>query len=77
MQLVLVEHGRRAALEIAPERPTSAMMRVRSNCPVSFALIRKYVDSSMGSDPFGNVNKGPSLKTAESVRRKVVRVRDD
>jgi putative hemolysin len=42
------------------------MISVRSNCPVSAALMRKYVDSSIGQrTPFGTYTKEPSLKTAE------------
>src|SRR6185295_17725976 len=34
--------------------PSSAMIRVRSNCPVLAELIRKYVESSIGQrTPFG------------------------
>src|SRR5206468_12254857 len=41
------------------------MIKVRSNWPVSIALIRKYVDSSMGQrTPDGTYAKDPSLKTA-------------
>src|SRR5579872_7385380 len=41
------------------------MMSVRSNCPVLAALIRKYVDSSMGQrTPLGTYTKEPSEKTA-------------
>src|SRR5437867_2242275 len=46
--------------------PLSAMIRVRSNWPVAAALIRKYVDSSIGHrTPGGMYAKEPSLKTAE------------
>src|SRR3990170_7943825 len=42
------------------------MISVRSNCPVSFALMRKYVDSSIGHrTPFGMYTNEPSVKTAE------------
>src|SRR5437773_11323822 len=42
------------------------MIRVRSNWPVFCALIRKYVDSSIGQrTPGGMYAKEPSLKTAE------------
>jgi hypothetical protein len=35
-------------------------------CPVSSALIRKYVDTSIGEmTPFGTYTKDPSEKTAE------------
>ena len=41
-------------------------MSVRSNCPVSDALILKYVLSSMGDlTPLGTNTKEPSEKTAE------------
>src|SRR5436853_6373354 len=41
------------------------MIKVRSNWPVSIALIRKYVDSSMGQrTPDGTYANEPSLKTA-------------
>src|SRR5690349_14580723 len=40
-------------------------MSVRSNCPVSAALMRKYVDSSMGHcTPRGTKTNEPSEKTA-------------
>src|SRR4249920_2702077 len=46
--------------------PSSATIRVLSNCPVSLALIRKYVDNSIGHlTPFGMKQKDPSEKTAE------------
>src|SRR5512142_3541109 len=46
--------------------PSSATISVRSNCPVSDALIRKYVDSSIGQrTPFGMYAKLPSEKPAE------------
>src|ERR1051325_1148069 len=42
------------------------MTRVRSNCPVEEALIRKYVDSSSGQrTPFGTYTNEPSVNTAE------------
>src|SRR6266566_8149700 len=42
------------------------MTRVRSNCPVEEALIRKYVDSSSGQrTPFGTYANEPSVNTAE------------
>src|SRR3970040_2431370 len=42
------------------------MIRVRSNWPVDFALMRKYVDSSIGDrTPGGTYAKEPSLNTAE------------
>src|SRR3989304_8815903 len=45
--------------------PLSAMMSVRSNWPVESALIRKYVESSMGHrTPGGTYAKEPSLNTA-------------
>eukprot|EP00955_Chlamydomonas_euryale_P033075 347073-Chlamydomonas_euryale.AAC.1 len=45
---------------------SSAMMSVRSNWPVSDALMRKYVDSSMGHfTPLGTYTNEPSEKTAE------------
>src|SRR5256885_16067663 len=41
------------------------MMRVRSNWPVSCALIRKYVDNSIGHrTPGGTYANEPSLNTA-------------
>src|SRR5262245_30493658 len=46
--------------------PSSAMINVRSNCPVFAALIRKYVDSSIGQrTPFGTYTNDPSENTAE------------
>ena len=46
--------------------PSSAMTKVRSNWPVFAALMRKYVDSSMGQrTPGGTYTKEPSVKTAE------------
>src|SRR6267142_4029498 len=45
--------------------PSSATISVRSNCPDSELLMRKYVDSSMGQrTPFGMKQKLPSEKTA-------------
>src|SRR5258707_15612555 len=45
--------------------PSSATIRVLSNCPVSELLIRKYVDSSIGHrTPFGIKQNDPSVKTA-------------
>src|SRR3990172_3164592 len=45
--------------------PLSAMISVRSNCPVFAALIRKYVDSSIGHrTPGGMYANDPSLNTA-------------
>src|SRR2546428_69590 len=45
--------------------PSSAMISVRSNWPVSCALIRKYVDNSIGHrTPCGTYANDPSLKTA-------------
>src|SRR5919197_6498286 len=45
--------------------PSSATMSVRSNWPVSEALMRKYVESSIGQrTPFGTYTKDPSLNTA-------------
>src|SRR5450755_3024027 len=42
------------------------MISVRSNCPVLAALMRKYVDSSIGQrTPGGTYTKEPSEKTAE------------
>src|SRR5689334_1151351 len=42
------------------------MISVRSNCPVFFALIRKYVESSIGQrTPFGTYTNEPSENTAE------------
>src|SRR5690606_37267991 len=42
------------------------MIRVRSNWPVLAALMRKYVDSSIGQrTPFGTYTNEPSLNTAE------------
>ena len=41
-------------------------MSVRSNCPVPEALMRKYVDSSIGQrTPLGIYTKEPSENTAE------------
>src|SRR6185369_9453164 len=41
------------------------MIRVRSNCPVFAALMRKYVDSSIGQrTPFGMYTNDPSENTA-------------
>src|SRR5712692_8210302 len=55
------------------DAPSSAMMSVRSNWPVSAWLIRKYVESSIGQrTPFGIQQKEPSEKTAEfSVAKKL------
>src|ERR1700748_2624943 len=40
-------------------------MSVRSNCPVSAELMRKYVDSSIGQrTPFGTYTNEPSENTA-------------
>src|SRR2546425_10210084 len=49
------------------------MMSVRSNCPVFIALMRKYVDSSIGQrTPGGTYTKEPSENTAElSVAKKL------
>src|SRR6185503_10657063 len=45
--------------------PSSATISVRSNCPDSELLIRKYVDNSIGHrTPFGIKQKLPSEKTA-------------
>src|SRR5580658_2057388 len=42
------------------------MINVRSNCPVFIALMRKYVDSSIGQrTPFGTYTNEPSVNTAE------------
>ena len=41
VQLVLIAHRRRAALEVAHVAPASAMISVRSNWPVLSALMRK------------------------------------
>src|SRR5512146_2782368 len=42
------------------------MISVRSNCPVSAALMRKYVESSIGHrTPLGTYTNEPSEKTAE------------
>src|SRR4029079_6335080 len=42
------------------------MISVRSNCPVPLALIRKYVDSSIGQrTPLGTYTNDPSENTAE------------
>ena len=47
-------------------RLSSAMSSVRSNWPVSRALMRKYVDNSIGQrTPFGTNTKLPSENTAE------------
>src|SRR5574337_1258783 len=44
----------------------SAMISVRSNCPVCPALMRKYVDNSIGQrTPFGMNTNEPSENTAE------------
>ena len=41
-------------------------MRVRSNWPVSAALMRKYVESSIGQrTPLGMYTNDPSENTAE------------
>src|SRR5450756_1148572 len=55
------------------DAPASATIRVRSNWPVLAALMRKYVDSSIGHfTPFGTNTKEPSVKTAEfSVAKKL------
>src|SRR6202040_1554230 len=46
--------------------PASAMIKVRSNWPVFAALMRKYVDSSIGQrTPLGTYTNEPSVKTAE------------
>src|SRR5256885_2268440 len=46
--------------------PSSATISVRSNCPVPLALMRKYVDSSIGQrTPFGTYTNEPSENTAE------------
>src|SRR5215469_15371550 len=49
------------------------MMSVRSNCPVFIALMRKYVESSMGQrTPGGTYTNEPSENTAElSVAKKL------
>src|SRR5215468_70515 len=49
------------------------MINVRSNCPVLAALMRKYVDSSIGQrTPGGTYTKEPSENTAElSVAKKL------
>src|SRR5438132_7433542 len=49
------------------------MMSVRSNCPVFSALMRKYVESSIGQrTPFGTYTNEPSENTAElSVAKKL------
>ncbi len=49
------------------------MMSVRSNCPVFIALMRKYVDSSIGQrTPLGTYTNEPSENTAElSVAKKL------
>src|SRR6266568_1318335 len=45
--------------------PSSATISVRSNCPDSELLMRKYVESSIGQrTPFGIKQKLPSEKTA-------------
>src|SRR6185369_9302505 len=45
--------------------PSSATISVRSNCPDSALLMRKYVDNSIGQrTPFGMKTKLPSEKTA-------------
>src|SRR5918997_577598 len=45
--------------------PSSATISVRSNCPVPSALMRKYVDSSIGQrTPLGTYTNEPSLNTA-------------
>src|SRR5207244_5561865 len=45
--------------------PSSATINVRSNCPVSAAFMRKYVDNSMGQrTPFGTYTNEPSENTA-------------
>src|SRR5437899_10744837 len=45
--------------------PLSAMISVRSNCPVAAALMRKYVDNSIGHrTPGGTYANDPSLNTA-------------
>ena len=42
------------------------MINVRSNCPVLAALMRKYVDNSIGHrTPGGTYTKDPSENTAE------------
>ncbi len=42
------------------------MISVRSNWPVFAALMRKYVDSSIGQrTPFGTNTNEPSVNTAE------------
>ena len=42
------------------------MISVRSNWPVFAALMRKYVDSSIGQrTPFGTYTNEPSVNTAE------------
>src|SRR5579871_280976 len=56
--------------------PSSAMTSVRSNCPVLAALMRKYVDSSIGQrTPFGTYTNEPSVKTAELSAAKKLSVR--
>src|SRR6476659_3881341 len=46
--------------------PSSATMSVRSNWPVPSALMRKYVDNSIGQrTPFGTYTNEPSENTAE------------
>src|SRR5215468_2005623 len=49
------------------------MINVRSNCPVLAALMRKYVDSSIGQrTPGGTYTNEPSENTAElSVAKKL------
>src|ERR1041384_4993930 len=45
--------------------PSSATINVRSNCPDSELLMRKYVDNSIGQrTPFGMKQNDPSEKTA-------------
>src|ERR1051325_2324924 len=52
------------------------MMSVRSNWPVDFSLMRKYVDSSIGQrTPSGTYTNEPSENTAElSVAKKLSEV---
>src|SRR5688572_12998002 len=48
------------------EAPSSATISVRSNCPDSCVLMRKYVDSSIGHfTPLGIKQNEPSVNTAE------------
>src|SRR6476659_9656188 len=48
------------------DAPSSAMISVRSNCPESWVLMRKYVDRSIGHlTPFGMKQNEPSVNTAE------------